>query len=232
MSSKNPIRCPKGSNLARGFTLVETLVVISIIIVLAVIVTSIVGQVRRAANSAVCVSKMSQIGSAILIYSQDNSGRLPTSPVYNMFHSRQGPWYNREDRRIQNHIGQYLGAPESMTWSTSADLMTYDASFAWPGMLSKAKKGAPSVLLNLSVNIAGTDGTSTKTSPWSGTKSGNVYIGRMLERIVEPGKEYAFIELDQENAKSTTSAPPSPVHGNYRNALFFDWHVGRVPVEP
>lgn len=221
--------------LRRGFTLVEVLVVISIIAVLAVIAISTTRHIRRAASSAVCVSKMSQIGSAILIYSQEHGGRLPTSAAYGAPFVGQGPWYNRDDRRFQNIIGEYLGCAESTTWSTSAKLMTYDATFAWPALLSEGQEGAPSVLLNSSVKLL-VNGTSSTGSPWAGSRSapGSAYVGRMLDQIDEPGKQAAFGEVDQKNTNAgwKNLLPPEPVHGSYRNTLFFDWHVDRVAVKP
>jgi prepilin-type N-terminal cleavage/methylation domain-containing protein len=70
-----------------GFTLVETLVVITIITVLAMVAFSAAKHLHRSASSAVCVSKTSQIGSAILIDSQDRGGRLPASPIYGILHT-------------------------------------------------------------------------------------------------------------------------------------------------
>jgi prepilin-type N-terminal cleavage/methylation domain-containing protein/prepilin-type processing-associated H-X9-DG protein len=207
-----------------AFTLVETLVVITIIAVLAAIAFSTTTHLRRSASSAVCVSKMSQIGSAILIFSQDRAGRLPASgnPSYGNLHSGQGPWYNKDDRRLQVLLGEYLGCAESTTWSTNGNLMTYDPTFAWPGLLTEGKKGASSVLLNDKVKMLVDTGIKIQY-PW----------GKMLDRIAEPAKESAFVEVDQKNTNAgwKNLVPPGPIHGDYRNTLYFDWHVGRVAVK-
>ena len=61
----------------KGMTLVELLVVITIIVVLAALSTVGVSRVRSAARGATCTSNLRQIGTAILSYATDNSGQLP-----------------------------------------------------------------------------------------------------------------------------------------------------------
>lgn len=217
-----------------GFSLTEILVVIVIIAVLAAVSMMAISNMKRSASSAVCATKMRQIGSTLIMYAQEHNGRLPTSPSYGTLFVGQGPWYNRDNRRLQNHIGQYLGAPESTTWSTQGAQMTFDPSFAWPELLSKGKPGASSVLLNTSVKYLNA-GTESNLSPWSGTKvDGGSHVGRMIDNIVDPGRAQVFVEVDQKNTNAGWKSlqPPGPIHGKYRNTLYFDWHVERVPAKP
>src|SRR3979409_793645 len=60
----------------RGFTLVELLVVIGIIVVLLAILIPMTARVRDAANSARCLSNLRQIGCALISYSGDHHGCL------------------------------------------------------------------------------------------------------------------------------------------------------------
>jgi prepilin-type N-terminal cleavage/methylation domain-containing protein/prepilin-type processing-associated H-X9-DG protein len=62
---------------ARGFTLIELLVVIAIIAILAAIIFPVFAQAREKARQASCISNMRQIGSAMLMYLNDNDGVLP-----------------------------------------------------------------------------------------------------------------------------------------------------------
>lgn len=217
-----------------GFTLTEILVVIAIIAVLAAMSLLVVSKLKRSASSAVCVTKMTQIGTGLVMYSLDHGGRLPTSPAFGTLFVGQGPWFNRDDRRLQNHLGEYLGSPESTTWSTQAAQMNFDPSFAWPALLANGKPGASSVLLNTAVTYR-TGDTESTVSPWSGTKAnGGPNVGRMLVNIVNPGKTKAFSEVDQKNTTAGWKdlQPPEPIHGNYRNCLYFDGHVERLPAIP
>jgi prepilin-type processing-associated H-X9-DG protein/prepilin-type N-terminal cleavage/methylation domain-containing protein len=61
----------------RGLTLIEILVVITIIVVIAALSTLGFSRVRSAARGANCVSNLRQVGGAMLAYAVDNSGQLP-----------------------------------------------------------------------------------------------------------------------------------------------------------
>lgn len=62
---------------SKGFTLVELLVVITIIVVLAALTTVTVTKIRSAARGATCTSNLRQVGLAMLSYANDKSGQLP-----------------------------------------------------------------------------------------------------------------------------------------------------------
>jgi prepilin-type N-terminal cleavage/methylation domain-containing protein/prepilin-type processing-associated H-X9-DG protein len=60
----------------RAFTLIELLTVIAIIGILAAIIIPTVGKVREAAKSAQCKSNLRQIGTAALLWANDNKDRI------------------------------------------------------------------------------------------------------------------------------------------------------------
>ena len=60
-----------------GFTLIELLVVIAIIAILAAILFPLFMAAKKAARRAECLSNVSQLGKAIIMYAADNGGRIP-----------------------------------------------------------------------------------------------------------------------------------------------------------
>ena len=64
---------------SRGFTIIELLVVISVILILAAIVTPAVHKAKAKAKRVQCLANMRQCGQAALMYAQDYEDTLPTA---------------------------------------------------------------------------------------------------------------------------------------------------------
>src|ERR1700733_15695795 len=64
----------------RGFTLVELLVVISIIAVLIAILLPAITRAQSAARRTACMSNLHQIGIAIVNYTDESGGYIPYGP--------------------------------------------------------------------------------------------------------------------------------------------------------
>src|SRR5262245_65394018 len=71
---QNPPRCG-------GFTLIELLVVIAIIAILAALLLPSLTKAKNSGQRAACLSNLRQVGLAVHMYAQDNSGRIPYGPV-------------------------------------------------------------------------------------------------------------------------------------------------------
>ena len=78
---------PRASLRSLGFTLMEILVVIAIILVLAAIAFPVFATVQSRANKAVAMNNMKQLGSASGAYTSQNDGLLPAEDSKGTKHS-------------------------------------------------------------------------------------------------------------------------------------------------
>jgi prepilin-type N-terminal cleavage/methylation domain-containing protein/prepilin-type processing-associated H-X9-DG protein len=86
---------PRARATQRGFTLIELLVVIAIIAILAAILFPVFGRARENARRSSCMSNMKQMGTAFMMYAQDNDEGLPywcTAYVWQGNTSNPQPW--------------------------------------------------------------------------------------------------------------------------------------------
>jgi len=67
----------------RAFTLIELLVVIAIIAILAAILFPVFARAREAARQSSCVSNLKQLGTSLMMYTQDFDEMLPGAAPYN-----------------------------------------------------------------------------------------------------------------------------------------------------
>jgi len=74
---RKPRQGRKGAE-SLGFTLVELLVVIGIIALLISILLPAFNKARAAANRTACMSNIKQLGTGVLMYTQDHGGLFPT----------------------------------------------------------------------------------------------------------------------------------------------------------
>lgn len=82
MNATPPVALPNGAVAAgpkhtRAFTLIELLTVITIIGILASIIIPVTGRVRDSAREAQCISNLRQLGSAAMMFSDDNKDYMP-----------------------------------------------------------------------------------------------------------------------------------------------------------
>ena len=205
---------------ASGFTLVELLTVIAIIGVLAAIMIPVVGSVRERAKAANCATNLRQTGVAIQTYISDNKGYLP--PVG---HLGIAPYFNADTRNFQYALLPYLSVAKSGSWSTSSLAgMSYSPTLDCPGFKGTAGKSC------FSIRETVTTADGEPLIPW-----GRIYqVGSQFLLTRKPTKH----SLVPPNAEAIIDRIPTPAdahvnqpnHSGFQNALYFDWHVGRVPT--
>lgn len=84
----------RGKSHQRAFTLIELLVVIAIIAILAAILFPVFAQARESARGATCISNQKQIGTALMMYTQDYDETYPQSEYGGNGFGPQQQWYS------------------------------------------------------------------------------------------------------------------------------------------
>ncbi|MDQ8207988.1 prepilin-type N-terminal cleavage/methylation domain-containing protein [Coraliomargarita sp. SDUM461003] len=211
----------KTSPHLNGFSLIELLTAVAVLGILAAILIPTIANVRTKASSAKCTSQLRQIGGAFQMYLQDNNNLLPKSALGDPF-SGQSPYYNRDPRRIQTLFGSYWGALKANSWSNSEANMSYDGTLSWPEWENNRRGNGPSLIGNWPLKLTNSETPATKP-PW----------GKSYLLIENPSQAVMYTESDAElipNAGWSSALPEKPIHGNFRNALFFDGHVEQLDL--
>ncbi|MBA3937999.1 MAG: type II secretion system protein [Planctomycetes bacterium] len=113
--------------LRRGFTMIELLVVVSVIAVLAGILIPTVSMVRRLANDVKCGNNLQQIAGAMVVYRHDNDDAFPPSALGMTLSSGLLPnlrkiFFCPEDRGLPPGSVNSMGRPASYPTTSWGDL--------------------------------------------------------------------------------------------------------------
>jgi len=206
---------------ARGFTLVELLVVVAVIAVLAAILLPVFAQAREKARQASCLSNERQLGAALQLYAQDHDERWPSHDSSNFqTHSPDGmaglvvdDWSAAPAASWAGSLEPYvkgrgvLVCPSNRGWSPGSDPARPPVTYAYNGFASGRAAGTEpdAALIVLLWDYA-------KKTSWA---------------TADPG---GAVGIWQGSWVNPTMAPPHSASGyeGFSNAVYADGHVKAV----
>ena len=226
-------RTAKTHEFKPAFTLVELLVVITIVAVLAAVLFSLATNVRKKASSAISVANLRQVGAAIASYAGDNSTTLP------------GPILTDQYPRYQNNAASgQLGwcLKEYLASSPQPDnpqpRMFLSTTLDYPAAKTDAKnpksRQQPTYVVYAKQTDAITGATFYPMGNYNANSSGEKTPPMTLLQLSARetrGKPW-ITETDQIIRPSTaaTGTPKEPPHGSFRNTLMFDFSVKSISL--
>lgn len=209
---------PLGS---RGFTLVELLVVVAVIVVLAgITVVAVQGAIRKA-NAIKCMAKLKSLGTATLLYTQEHQGQLPRS-----FHSAGA--YQEPGWAVS--IAPFLGIPDSRIEGDWA--IVFNSHFRSPADAS-TDPFVYSYALNVHFELD-PDGDDYTGSPatWRRLHQTPAPGGTILMGQPRPVRFGDHLMCHQwTGIRAAKNALNHEIHGGKANYLFLDGHVETLRVE-
>jgi len=210
-----------------GFTLLELLVVITIVVILLAMMIPAVSSAFEKGNRTACRSNLKQIGGAMMVFAANNNGWFPLT--------ERTTWSGRK----------YYSSP----YTTSGGSTFLPNQFASPrlGVTGVAREMySNAVLTELSVWVCPSDSgeganntkpVSVATNISTFSSYGNasyMYIAGMNDKIWISRVAEAAVLLDEASARENGSATPGNMpniakidnHGaSFRNVLYYDGHV-------
>jgi prepilin-type N-terminal cleavage/methylation domain-containing protein/prepilin-type processing-associated H-X9-DG protein len=107
------LTCCSPTRLRSAFTLIELLVVVAIIAVLAAILFPVFSKAIERAKRVQCLNNLHQVGTALLVYTDDNDGRFPWAYCDNSV------FLNPTRRSLKTCMQSYTGA--TTVWECPSD---------------------------------------------------------------------------------------------------------------
>jgi len=218
--------------IIKAFTLIELLVVIAVIAILAALSLAVSGAVRKAMDRTKCLANLRTVGVAINNFTSEHEGVLP-GPLWTW----QSCWYMDDDfGGLGTVLSPYLGLTPTSE-QQKCDVLVCPA---W-------QRGAPyqqdqSYIVNNAVMVNG-----VAINPWGDADAATTDTGdpgtdpiasgapkRLVQLAdVSLAQTWAIQDLDAQNPvpKVPHGIAVKPVHGDRRNALFFDFHAESVPLD-
>ena len=206
------------SRYGRAFTLVELLVVISIIALLVSILLPALSKARESARTVICATNLRNVGMAIIYYADDNNNFLP--PGFG-FEGMQGTaWEHNNYWSVA--VSEYIN-PQQDVYHSSAEAMHCPTKRPYPNLPASATE---------SLNYAMAKRLSTVINFYGGPGADKNW--RKMDSIKIPAANIAVVDFWWGRPITGFDIPIEAqnlglirplIHKNKDNFLFLDAHV-------
>lgn len=205
-----------------AFTLIETLVVVLVMGVLAGILFSVVKGAKARVQTVQCATKMKALGSAMLLYANENSGELPRSWHSAGAHHQPG-W--------AMSIAPYLDVSEEQITNNWSEV--FNLYFRSPVDVSENRPHIYSYAMNVHFEL----------DPDSDDYTGYPEVWNRLIQIPKPSRTILLAQTRPvpygdhlmshmwSQITAVKNALNHNVHGGKANYLFVDGHIETLKVE-
>ena len=228
-----------------GFTLIELLVVIAIIAILAGLLLPVLSKVQENGSATKCVGNLRQIAAAIGSYAAENDSVLP-GPLSQV---QYVSWRTEEEARgsLGKLIEKYLESTQKKGEVTPPPGQRSSVMIcpSWARFVKNLD--APVYVMNFEKVLP----DHNNQPPWGDVEKGSEPVRQAVlsdwrnidaksseAEQVNPAETWAMRDCDELAFGKTATRPtirgqlpPKPVHGDYRNAIFYDWHVAKLLAE-